>query len=203
MYRITAGRWTHPLRAGVIGKRLFTNKAAMLAFLLAPAFLCAQQVTVTSIASAAGATTVDHVVDAPKTREADPGAETERLFWESELRRHEVTGQQSAERIRSRLAQLWEGVGFAAPDAQVLAAMYEPAESGAAAIVNTRLKGTQAAMLDIKAALHDQNLLLANQLLIALILVGNEEPSRAARVPGADPAAQSARVGTSSLNSIQ
>lgn len=198
MYRITEGRWARPLQAGLIGKRLFTNTATVLAFLLAPAFLCAQQTNGTSIAPDAGATTVAHVVDAAAAGEAGPGADTERLFWESELRRHEVTGQQSEERIRSRLAELWQGAGVAPRDAQVLAAMYEPAESGAAAVANTRLKGTQAAMLDIKAALLDQNFLLANQLLIALILVGQEEPSRTAREQGGDPATQSAGVGTDS-----
>lgn len=196
MYSAIAGQRDGTGASRRIGGGGVLRLSAVLAFLCTPAFAGAQRTNEPTMPTDAPGSAFEYSTDKEGSATKDQRVDPEQLFWESELRRHEVEGRLSAENIRSRLAELWQGAGFASTDAHVLAAMYEPAESGAAVIASTRSKGIVAAMLDLKAAIDTQNYLLANQLLIALIIVGHEEGNKAAIEQSRAPEARTAVTGT-------
>ena len=107
-------------------------------------------------------------------------AETQRLYQEAQLRRSEEAAKQQTVQIRIGLSVLWQKAGFSEADANAFAAAYEPSESDAAVISGVRSKGSKSAILATKGALDSFNYKLANQLLIAFFIVGNEEQSTVA-----------------------
>ncbi|MEX0976914.1 MAG: hypothetical protein WDZ50_07450 [Woeseia sp.] len=96
------------------------------------------------------------------------GLEREEVLQESQARRHIVW-------VRSKLAEMWQTAGFTRADATALATAYESTGSESAVISGIRRKGSNNAIADTGEALDSHNYLLANQLLLAYVIVAAEE----------------------------
>lgn len=145
-----------------------------LALLLAPAVIAAQDSNGWAKLGAVLGGGIDR--EGVYMQEQVERAEREALFYEVEAQRHDLETRRRNERTRSQLAELWQAAGFAPSDAKALAAAYEPDASEVAVIAGVRRKGVASTVPDINDALDSHSYLLANQLLIALVVVSGNEP---------------------------
>jgi hypothetical protein len=99
-------------------------------------------------------------------------AEIESLEAERELR-VEIA------RARSWLAEMWVAQGLPANSARAIAEAYVPNGSAEAILMNVRARGWKSAGPGIRNALDNYNYLLANQLLLAGVIVKAEEEEAA------------------------
>jgi hypothetical protein len=99
-------------------------------------------------------------------------AEIERLEAEKELRA-------ATARTKSMLTDLWIETGLPAESARAIAETYVPSDATEAIIVNVRARGWESVRPGIENALDNYNYLLANQLLLAGMVVKAEEDAAA------------------------
>lgn len=102
-------------------------------------------------------------------------AETEALIAETRTLRLEAEGKAVNQRIQSQLILRWQQVGLAPDQATAIASTYEFNSVQAAIIADLRVRGADSAINPIRKALDDYNYLLANQLLIAFVIITREE----------------------------
>jgi hypothetical protein len=110
-------------------------------------------------------------------------AELDRMLAEAEAARaaadlaradREALAQQ--QEIQAELAALWERLGIPSEEAQLIAVQWHWTESQDAIVASLRRRGLERVGDDLRAALDRYDYLLANQLLLAYIVVAQDEP---------------------------
>ncbi len=101
-------------------------------------------------------------------------ANAERARATAELARTEEENRRTDERFRTTLASHWEGAGLSADEARSVAAAWQWTGQEYALMDNVRRNGLEATARDIGEAYRAENYLLANQLLLAYVIVYSE-----------------------------
>jgi hypothetical protein len=101
-------------------------------------------------------------------------AETELARATADLARAEEESRRSHEQFVAMLARHWERMGLAPDEARSVAAAFEWTEQQDAITGSVRRNGLEASARDIGAAYRGYDYLLANQLLVAYLVVYNE-----------------------------
>lgn len=102
-------------------------------------------------------------------------AETEALIAETRKLQLEAEGKARNQRIQSQLVLHWQQVGLAPDQAEAIASTYEFSSVQTAIIADIRVRGADSAINPIRKALDEYNYVLANQLLIAFVIIAKEE----------------------------